>query len=76
VPGRSHRLAADVGARDAPGWDQEDVTSDPSTRWTSDNTNTATVDPKGVVVGVNAGITTITATYQGASGDVKCTVGP
>jgi len=55
---------------------KKDVTSDPSTTWNSDNTNTATVDPTGVVVGVNAGITTITATYQGASGDVKCTVGP
>ena len=30
----------------------------------------------GMVVGGNAGITEVTAEYQGASGSVSCTVGP
>jgi|GEM_PF-2875046 len=55
---------------------KKDITSDPGTTWTSGNTNTATVSSTGVVVGVNPGITAITATYQGASGKVDCTIGP
>ncbi len=40
------------------------------------STNTATVDSTGNVVGVNAGVTSISAEYQGATGKVDCTVGP
>jgi hypothetical protein len=44
--------------------------------WSSANTNTATVNPEGIVVGVNVGITSITLAYRGASGSVNCTVAP
>jgi len=44
--------------------------------WSTANSNTATVDSSGVVVGVNAGVTSITASYSGATGSVDCTVGP
>ncbi len=47
-----------------------------SVAWTTGNSQTATVNPSGVVVGVNSGVTAITATYQGASGKVDCTVTP
>jgi uncharacterized protein YjdB len=53
---------------------KQEVTS--GVTWTSANTNTATVNATGIVVGVNPGITAITATYQGATGTLNCTVGP
>jgi uncharacterized protein YjdB len=55
---------------------KRDVTSDSQTHWSSDNTDTATVNPTGVVVGVNPGITEITAEYQDATGSTHCTVLP
>jgi hypothetical protein len=55
---------------------KEDVTQTPGINWSTGNTNTATVNPTGVVVGVNLGVTAITATFEGASGSVECTVGP
>ena len=53
---------------------KRDVTS--SAAWSTSNAQTATVDPAGTVVGVNAGSTGITATYDGATGKVYCTVSP
>ncbi len=53
---------------------KKDVTA--AATWSTDNSNTATVNPSGVVVGVNAGVTKITASYEGATGSVDCTVGP
>jgi hypothetical protein len=44
--------------------------------WSTANAQTATVNPEGVVVGVNAGSTGITVSYQGATGSVDCTVSP
>jgi uncharacterized protein YjdB len=55
---------------------KQDITSNEATQWSSANPQTATVNAAGVVVGVNAGITRITANYMGASGSVECTVGP
>jgi Bacterial Ig-like domain (group 2) len=55
---------------------KEDITSNAATGWSSDNTNTLTVSTTGVVVGVNAGITKVTASFEGASGSVECTVSP
>lgn len=55
---------------------KQDIGSSPGVAWTTGNSSTATVNPTGVVVGVNAGITAITAEYQGATGSVDCTVGP
>src|SRR5262249_57341462 len=53
---------------------KKDITS--SAQWKTDNAKTATVDDKGNVVGVNAGVTTITVTYEGASSSLHCAVGP
>jgi hypothetical protein len=53
---------------------KKDVTG--AATWSTDNSNTATVNSSGVVVGVNAGVTKITASYEGATGSVDCTVGP
>jgi hypothetical protein len=44
--------------------------------WSSANTGTATVSNNGVVVGVNAGVTSITVAFEGATGSLDCTVGP
>jgi len=44
--------------------------------WSTANSQTATVNPDGVVVGVNVGVTAITAEYQGATGTLDCTVAP
>ncbi|MEO8878070.1 MAG: Ig-like domain-containing protein [Polyangiaceae bacterium] len=52
---------------------KKDITSDAT--WATNNSNTATVSDKGTVVGVNAGVTSISASYQGAEGKVDCTVG-
>ena len=53
---------------------KQDITS--TATWATANSNTATVDDKGNVVGVSAGVTSISAEYQGATGKVDCTVGP
>lgn len=42
--------------------------------WTTADANIATIDENGVVVGVNAGETTITATYNGESATYSVTV--
>ena len=59
-----------------PDGSKTDITSNTQTIWSSSNTNTATVNEGGVVVGVNAGVTKITASYGGATGSIDCTVGP
>jgi hypothetical protein len=53
-----------------------DITSNAGTTWSTANSNTATVNSSGVVVGVNAGVTQVTASYGGASGSIDCTVTP
>ncbi len=53
-----------------------DITSNSGTTWSTANPNTATVSSSGVVVGVNAGVTRVTANYGGASGSIECTVSP
>ncbi len=45
---------------------KQDVTNAPATNWSTGNTNTATVSPAGVVVGVNPGVTGITGELPGA----------
>jgi hypothetical protein len=55
---------------------KRDVTSAAGVEWSSGNVNVATVNPMGVVVGVNPGVTSITADYEGATGSVMCTIGP
>jgi hypothetical protein len=55
---------------------KKDVTDDPATTWTSENTKTATVDPGGHVVGVGIGVTTVKASFAGATSSVKVTVTP
>jgi hypothetical protein len=55
---------------------KKDVATDASTRWVTDNPKTATVDEKGVVVGVSVGITKVTAQYGGASSSTTITVTP
>ena len=47
-----------------------------SAAWSTANSQTATVNPSGIVVGVNAGSTSITAAYEGATGSVDCSVSP
>lgn len=54
---------------------KQDITKNEETQWSTGNPQTATVNATGVVVGVNAGVTKITASYLGASGSVECTVG-
>ena len=44
--------------------------------WTTGNNDTATVNSTGIVVGVNTGITAVTAAYEGATGTLNCTVTP
>src|ERR1700679_980672 len=44
--------------------------------WTTANAQTATVNPQGIVVGVNGGSTSITAAFEGATGSIDCTVSP
>jgi len=71
--GDSAQLAAAPVLSDGP---KQDVTSNPRTRWSSANTNAATVSDTGMVTGTNTGVTTITATFDGASASVVCTVSP
>jgi hypothetical protein len=55
---------------------KQSLASSSGVQWTTGNSSTATVNPAGVLVGVNAGVTAITAKYQGATGSIDCTVGP
>jgi len=58
----------------APDGKKSDVSG--AVAWTTGNSQTATVNASGIVVGVSAGVTAITATYKGATGKVDCTVTP
>jgi hypothetical protein len=53
-----------------------DITSADGVEWSSGNTSVLTVNAKGVVVGVNLGITSVAVNYQGARGSIDCTVTP
>lgn len=53
---------------------KKDVTS--LAKWSSGNTQTLTVDQGGTIVGVNTGITAVTAEYEKANGTLDCTVSP
>jgi hypothetical protein len=53
---------------------KKDVTDE--VEWASENPNTATITPKGQLVGTGAGITTINANYKDAKGSIKVTVAP
>ncbi len=55
---------------------KKNISSGEGATWSSANTGTATVSSDGVVVGVNAGVTSITIAYEGATGSLDCTVGP
>jgi ABC-type Fe3+-hydroxamate transport system substrate-binding protein len=57
-----------------PDGNKQTITS--SAAWSTANAQTATVNPQGIVVGVNGGSTSITATYEGATGSIDCTVSP
>jgi hypothetical protein len=57
-----------------PNGTKEDVTG--TSGWSTGDSNTATIDASGVLVGVNAGVTKVTAEFQGASGSIDCTVAP
>jgi hypothetical protein len=59
-----------------PDGSKKDITTASGVEWSSGNTNTLTVSQSGVVVGVNAGVTAVNVTYQGATGSIDCTVGP
>ena len=55
---------------------KQDVTTMQGAVWSSADLGTATVSPRGVVVGVNVGSTAITLAFQGATGNLDCTVVP
>jgi len=55
---------------------KQSLASRSGVEWTTGSSNTATVNPGGVLVGVNAGVTAVTAAYQGATGSIDCTIGP
>jgi hypothetical protein len=55
---------------------KKDVAADSSTHWSTNNPKIATVDSKGVVVGVSVGITKVKAEYGGAGSSTTVTVGP
>jgi hypothetical protein len=55
---------------------KEDITTASGVQWSSGNSGTLTVNQSGVVVGVNAGITSVKVAYSGATGSVDCTVAP
>ena len=71
--GDSKQLKAEAVFADG---SKEDVTENPSTIWTSNNPQTATVDSKGHVVGVNAGVTNVNVSFGGANRTVPITVLP
>lgn len=53
---------------------KEEVRDKSGIVWSTGNVNTATVSQTGIVVGVSAGITSISAFYEGATGSVDCAV--
>lgn len=57
-----------------PNGTKKDITSANGIVWTTGNSQTITVSQTGNIVGVNAGITEIAASYQGAKGTMSCTV--
>lgn len=57
-----------------PNGTKKDITSASGVVWTTGNSQTITVSQTGNIVGVNAGITEIAASYQGAKGTASCTV--
>ena len=59
-----------------PDGSKRDVSNDPGTEWKSSNTDVASVNGTGLVVGDSAGVTSITASYAGATGKVTTTVAP
>ena len=59
-----------------PDGSKQDITAASGVEWSSGNTSTLTVNESGVVVGVNAGVTSVKVAYSGATGSVDCTVGP
>lgn len=71
--GDSRQLGAEATLPDGT---KRNISADPTVTWTTDNKDTATVNPSGIVVGVSAGVTKITAAYQGATGSINCTVAP
>jgi hypothetical protein len=71
--GKSRQLAAVATLADGT---KKDVAADSSTRWSTENAKTATVDEKGTVVGVSVGITKVKAEYGGATGSSTVTVTP
>jgi uncharacterized protein YjdB len=71
--GDSKQLKAEATLADG---SKQDVTDNPSTVWTSDDPQTATVDSKGNVVGVKGGVTHVNASFGGATQTVLVTVVP
>ena len=71
--GKSKQLTAVATLADGT---KKDVGADASTHWTTDNPKTATVDDKGIVVGVSVGITKVKAQYGGASSSTTVTITP
>jgi hypothetical protein len=55
---------------------KRDITSAAGVEWSSGNAQVLTVNPTGVAVGVNPGVTSVKVFYEGASGSVDCTVAP
>jgi hypothetical protein len=51
------------------------VTNDPGTQWSSDDTSTVTVSATGAIMGVGVGSANVSASYDGATGTIVCTVG-
>lgn len=69
--GKSKQLTAVATMGDGT---KKDVASE--AHWASENSQTATVDSKGVVVGVSVGVTTVKTEYGGASASTSVTVTP
>ena len=59
-----------------PNGSTSDITTASGVAWSSGNTNVLTVSDRGVVVGVNPGVTSVKVAYEGATGTLDCTVGP
>lgn len=59
-----------------PDGSKSDITAASGVAWSSGDTNVLTVNDEGVVVGVNAGVTSVKVSYQGATGTLDCTVSP
>lgn len=69
--GNSIQLSAEATLPDGT---KRDVST--ASTWTTDNSQTATVNRAGVVVGVAVGVTGIRTEFEGASSKLDCTVGP